>query len=175
MASPAQAQEVTPTSGTAGLAVQGQRHKSSYQVLPNQPRKNQTNEKEPVRNHYQYWEVSCNLFQALLYSGQPQGEASAGALTFFLMPFLPRCLSHIQAMYPSRGQAQRFLGTKSQLSLPQWFIHPSTALGKEMGHMEHAGAWDGARGQSRTCFVCKLLECCKQKNLQRSPRLQKYQ
>lgn len=33
------AQEVTPLLGTAGLAAQGQRHKSSSQVLPKQPRK----------------------------------------------------------------------------------------------------------------------------------------
>lgn len=61
-------------------------------------------------------------------------DAAAGALTFFLVPFLPSSLSHtIQTMYPDRGQTQRFLGTKSQLSLPQWFIHPTDCPGKGNG------------------------------------------
>lgn len=86
--------------------------------------------------------------------------ASAGALTFFLVPFLPRSLSHtIPAMHPSR----RLLGTKSQLSLPQCFTHPMDCPGKgngTHGACRNTGWSTGTMATARTCFMYSNSPSC---------------
>lgn len=148
--------KMTPPLGTAGLAAQGQWYKKAH------PKYSQTCPGKIKQIKRSLWGTTSSTGRLPTTSFSLRTilgitwEASAGAQTFFLVPFLPRSLSHtIQAMHPSRGQAQRLLGTKSQLSLPQWFIHPTHCPGKGNGTCGACRNMGWSIGtMARTCFMC---------------------
>lgn len=127
-----------------------------------------------MRNLYQHWEVSYSLFLELLYSGQHWGSFEMQLQVLWCFDVLGSLSHTIQAKQPRRGQTQRLLGTKGQLSLPQWLIHPTDRLGEEMRHVEHAGTCMEHGDSGHSYDLLYALNCQSCQNGARKKKIQDY-